>query len=203
MRDYLQSKIYRLSYYLEMFISLILTLVILLLAGKLLVDVFDFGFLTGDADVFSYYLENALNLAVGVELIKMLCKHTPGTVVEVLMFAIARGIVVAHSSAWNTLIGVFCIVLLFATRKYLFIPHDDVTKVTLRGSQSVKMANVLAKVHIPETDGKLLRDVLEKRIAQEDKTRTVGTCVDYDNFALCIASVHDDVITRVDILKAN
>ena len=38
---------------------------------------------------------------------------------------------------------------------------------------------------------------------EEGKEKAVGTCVDFDNFALCIASIHDDVITRVDILKTN
>ena len=34
--------------------------------------------------------KKAMNLAIGVELIKMLCMHSPGTVIEVLLFAIAR-----------------------------------------------------------------------------------------------------------------
>ena len=119
------------------------------------------------------------------------------------MFAIARQMIVAHASVWDTLIGVVCIAILFATRKYLFIAHDDVTRVTLRATQSVKMANALAKVHIPVSAGKTLRDVIEKHLQEEDKELAVGTCVDYDNFALCIASIHDDVITRVDILKTN
>ena len=58
----------------------------------------------------------------------MLCMHSPGTVIEVLLFAIARQVVVSHSSVTQTLTGVFAIVVLFATRKYLFIPHDEVEK---------------------------------------------------------------------------
>lgn len=55
-----------------------------------------------------------MTLAVGVELIKMLSQHTPATVVEVLMFAIAREMVTHHDSAINTAIGVMsiCVLLL-------------------------------------------------------------------------------------------
>lgn len=203
MKDYLQSKIYRFSFYIEMFIAVILTMVIAVLAGRLLFEAFDMSFILNEEEVFDYFLESAMSLAVGVEFIKMLCKHTPATIVEVLMFAIARHMITDHSSVWDTLIGVLCIAILFATRKYLFIAHDDVTRVTLRASQSVKMANALAKVHIPSDEGKNLREVIEKHLELEGKEKSIGTCIDFDNFALCIASIHDDVITRVDILKTN
>lgn len=203
MKDYFQSKIYSFSFFIEMFISFILTLVIVVLSARLLVDAMDMTFSAEGEDVFSYIIENAMSLVVGVELIKMLCKHTPGTVVEVLMFAIARQMIAAHASTMDTLIGVICIAILFATRKYLFIAHDDVTRITLRAGQTVKMANALAKIRIPSNEGKTLRDVIEKHLAEEDKEKNIGTCVDFDNFSLCIASIHDDVITRVDILKTN
>ena len=195
MKEFLRAKIFALSQYLEMLLSLILGLVIVILAGKLLMDVFNPQYIFAGEDVFAYYLETAMNLAIGVELIKMLCMHSPGTVIEVLLFAIARQVVVSHSSVTQTLTGVFAIVVLFATRKYLFIPHDEIEKITVRGSMTV------AKIKIPETDGKLLRDVIEKRICEESLSKEIGTCVDYDNFALCIASIREGKVTRVDILK--
>ena len=191
MKEFLRAKIFALSQYLEMLLSLILGLVIVILAGKLLMDVFNPQYIFAGEDVFAYY----------VELIKMLCMHSPGTVIEVLLFAIARQVVVSHSSVTQTLTGVFAIVVLFATRKYLFIPHDEVEKITVRGSMTVAMANRVAKIKIPETDGKLLRDVIEKRICEESLSKEIGTCVDYDNFALCIASIREGKVTRVDILK--
>mgnify|MGYP006992965955 CR=1 FL=1 len=54
-------------------------------------------------------MADIMTLAVGVELIKMLSQHTPATVVEVLMFAIAREMVTYHDSALNTAIGVLSI----------------------------------------------------------------------------------------------
>ena len=105
MKEFLRAKIFAL-----------LGLVIVILAGKLLMDVFNPQYIFAGEDVFAYYLETAMNLAIGVELIKMLCMHSPGTVIEVLLFAIARQVVVSHSSVTQTLTGVFAIVVLFATR---------------------------------------------------------------------------------------
>lgn len=118
------SKLYGISYYLEMFISLLLIVVIIFLSVKLVINIFDINFMLSNEDVFTYFMENAMSLAVGVELIKMLCKHSASTVVEVLLFAIARQIIVSHSSVMNMVAGVLCIVALLATRKFLFLPND-------------------------------------------------------------------------------
>lgn len=118
------SKLYGISYYLEMFISLLLIVVIIFLSVKLVINIFDINFMLSNEDVFTYFMENAMSLAVGVELIKMLCKHSASTVVEVLLFAIARQIIVSHSSVVNMVAGVLCIVALLATRKFLFLPDD-------------------------------------------------------------------------------
>ena len=80
--------------------------------------VFDLGGMFDSAPVefFETFVADIMTLAVGVELIKMLSQHTPATVVEVLMFAIAREMVTHHDSALNTALGVLSICVLFATR---------------------------------------------------------------------------------------
>ena len=67
-------------------------------------------------------LTSCFNLIIGVELIRMLYLHTPITVFEVLLFAIARQIIIDHTSPLNTLLGVVAIAILFATRRFLFSP---------------------------------------------------------------------------------
>lgn len=129
MKKKLQKNIYAMSTFLEMVISILLAVVITILIGKLVYDVIFVNGMFGSEDSLSYIISTSMNLAVGLELIKMLVKHTPGTVVEVLIFAIARQIVIAHASIWDTLFGVVCIVILFATRKFLFLPKDDNTEI--------------------------------------------------------------------------
>ena len=61
-----------------------------------------------------------MTLAIGIEFVKMLCTHTPETIIEILLFAISRQMIVEHLSTTETIIGVGAIAGLFAIRKYLF-----------------------------------------------------------------------------------
>ena len=59
------------------------------------------------------------NLVIGLEFIKMLIKHTPESVIEVLMFIISRQMIMYHEESFALLIGVVAIAGLFAVKKYL------------------------------------------------------------------------------------
>ena len=75
-------------------------------------------------DVFTEFLGNAFQIVIGIEFIKMLCKHTPATVVEVLMFAMARQMVVEHTTPFENLLCVAGITVLFLIRRFLLTEHD-------------------------------------------------------------------------------
>ena len=81
------------------------------------------GLLT-DADSLEIrtFLERALDIVIGIEFIKMLAKHSPGSVLEVLLYAIARHMVVGHESAIENLLSVGAIALIFIVRKFFFVP---------------------------------------------------------------------------------
>ena len=68
------------------------------------------------------FLERALDIVIGVEFIKMLAKHSPGSSLEVLLYAIARHMVVGHESAVENLLSVCAIALIFIVRKFFFAP---------------------------------------------------------------------------------
>lgn len=84
------------------------------------------SFIIQEANVFSIqdfqletYLSFSLSLIVGIEFVKMLILQTPGSLVEVVMFAVARQIIMSHDSAFDNLIGVIAVLLMFLCRKYL------------------------------------------------------------------------------------
>lgn len=128
MRKKIQDIIYGFARVLELILSVLLIIMIVIFTIKLIIEAFTPEFIMAESDMFNLFIEELMTLAVGVELIKMLCVHTPGTVVEVLLFAIARSIVVSHSSVVDTFVGVMCIIVLFATRKFLFLEQDRVHK---------------------------------------------------------------------------
>ncbi|TWT11295.1 hypothetical protein [Streptococcus sp. sy004] len=203
MRKFLQTSLYEISFYVEIVISIILVLVLMSLTMRLLVGAVDLWTATQTIeDYLQTFLTQAMTIAVGVELIKMLCKHTSGTIVEVLLFAVARQIVVSHGTALDTLLGVIAIGALFATRKYLFTSFDDSNNIILRGSQKVQIAGILARVKLPNKKGELLRDFMERHLEEEDKSVAVGSTIYIKDVALRVDSMRGDQITRVEIIKS-
>lgn len=203
MRKFLQTSLYEISFYVEIIISIILVFALMGLTVRLMIGAA--GIWTSTETIEDYlqtFLTQAMTIAVGVELIKMLCKHTSGTIVEVLLFAVARQIVVSHGSAVNTLLGVIAIAVLFATRKYLFTSFDDSNNIILRGSQRVQIAGILARVHLPSKKGELLRDFMVRHLAQEEKSVAVGATVYIKDVALRVDSMRGEQITRVEIIKS-
>ena len=71
------------------------------------------------------FLHAVLNIVVGLEFVRMLIDMTPANTLEVLIMATARQIIMNHESI-ALLIGVACIGILFAIRRFL-IPRDDLT----------------------------------------------------------------------------
>ncbi len=74
-----------------------------------------------DAEIRTF-LERSLDIVIGIEFIKMLAKHSPGSSLEVLLYAIARHLVVGHDSAVENLLSVCAIALIFIVRKFIFVP---------------------------------------------------------------------------------
>ena len=71
------------------------------------------------------FFADAMTIVVGIEFVKMLMLHTPRAVTDVLLFAIARQLVVNHSSAVDTLLGVAAVALIFVIKKFLHTDGDD------------------------------------------------------------------------------
>ena len=201
MKKYATAILRKMSSFLEIFISVVLTVSIILVAVKLamsLKNIPNFDMYPNYSDL----LENCLSLIIGVEMIRMLYQQTPSTVFEVLLFAIARQIIVEHSNPVATLIGVISIAILFATRKFLFVEFDESERVIFRATSKAKHVNSIIHVHIPCEDNQTLRDVLHKRFEEERTEIGVGACTYFDNFGLRVAKMHNGDISRVEVIRS-
>ena len=122
-RKHFNEWIYNAARYTEIVLSIVILIVIALAGIRLIYELTEIPIM--DIDFFTQFLANALSLVVGVEFVKMLCQHSAQTVVEVLMFATARQMVVEHMKTTQTLIGVIAIAILFAIRKFLMTEDSD------------------------------------------------------------------------------
>ena len=117
MKNWLNKWITRLAGFIEIAVSILILISILLASVSLIQEMglFDGKLLT--VDTFEGFLGHALALVIGLEFIKMLIKHTPGAAIEVLLYAIARQIIVYHTTTLETLIGILAVAAIFAIRK--------------------------------------------------------------------------------------
>lgn len=65
------------------------------------------------------------DLIIGIELLKMLCRHDLDSIVEVLLFSVAREMIIEHMPIYLELVGIMAIAILFLVRKYLFVSALD------------------------------------------------------------------------------
>lgn len=126
MRKKLQDKMFEATYLFELLISVIVAVAVLILAIRLVIDTVNVSTYNSGVDALVKILDDAIILAIGAEFIKMLCKHTPETIIEVLAFALARQLIVGHASVWENLVTVVAIAILFGIRRFLLKPHDMV-----------------------------------------------------------------------------
>ena len=125
MKRKLNEIIYTISRYTEIVLSAVMLLVIIVLIIPMLYNFIRIPLLDITPEQFTGFLGNCLTLLIGVEFVKMLAKHTAENMLEVLMFAIARQMVVEHLDMVATLIGVIAIAAIFAVRKYLLLKNPE------------------------------------------------------------------------------
>ena len=70
-------------------------------------------------------LSDACLIIIGIELIKMINSYTIDSVIDVMLLAIARQMVVEHTAPIENLVTVIAVGILFVIRKYLYISHLD------------------------------------------------------------------------------
>lgn len=124
-REQVQGLLYEIAFYLELAAAALVIVLIVCQVVGLAIDMFsDVGKLT-NSDQFTHFLELALNIVVGIEFLKMLCRHSMDAVIEVLLFTLARHLIVNQHSMVEGLLCIVSIAILFVVRKYLFIPKID------------------------------------------------------------------------------
>lgn len=121
-KRYLRKIVARISSYVEIFISALLLIGILVGTINLGVELIGMGKEALISPTITMpveeYLAAGLQLIIGVEFIKMICKHTVGSTIDVLLFAIARKLIVSHGSAIELLLSVVAIAILFIIKRY-------------------------------------------------------------------------------------
>ena len=85
----------------------------------------DMNKLFGDPAYLQARMSSACLIIIGIELIKMITSYTIDSVVDVMLLAIARQMIVEHTSPQENLLAVLSVGVLFVIRKFLYISRLD------------------------------------------------------------------------------
>ena len=107
------------------FVEILAAIIIVIVAAGVLIRICiglikDSGFTAMSTEEFNRLLGDLLVVSVGIEFVKLLIRHRLEDVIDVMMLAIARQMVVEHLSMLSMLIAVAAIGVLFAIRRFLF-----------------------------------------------------------------------------------
>ena len=119
----LKSIIMRMTVYLELVLAMFITAAIIIGMidlAKYIILIFTTNPID-TYDVFQKFLGHVLLLVVGVELVAMLVMHTPGSVIEVLLYAVARNMLIGNKGTFDFILGIASIAGIFAIKKFLFV----------------------------------------------------------------------------------
>ena len=108
------------------FIVAVLTLIgILLSVFSLVRDAGIFKQLLTDTSVFKDYLEQIFLLVIGIEFLVMLCRPNSENVIEILIFLVARHMIVGDTTPYEDFVSVGSGVILCIVRRYLRISGEE------------------------------------------------------------------------------
>ena len=120
-----EKTLLKLSKVFELVLSIIILIIVFLGMMDLSISVYQ-SYIVEFATPVEYselnsFLAEGLLLVIGVELVVMLCLHVPGTLIEVLLFAIARKLILLPKTSGmiDLFLGILAMGIIFGIRKYL------------------------------------------------------------------------------------
>lgn len=146
---FVEDRIEKVTYIIEMAIAVLLAIGIIIGVVDLVKYFGEILFASPaeSYDLFQGFLGYALILIVGVELILMILYHSTKAILELVLFVIARKMLVYSHTMMDLVLGTIAIAIVFATLRYLV--QKDKEDIVRRGntvySASTRVEDILTK----------------------------------------------------------
>ncbi|MDI6602161.1 MAG: transporter associated domain-containing protein [Thermoanaerobacteraceae bacterium] len=196
----LKKSLVNLTLFLETFTALFIIAAVIISFTDLAKYVYQilFSNQTSSYDLLTNFLGHALLMAVGVELVVMLINHTPGSIIEVLLFAIARKILIGSKGMTDFILGILAIAGVFAIRKYLFV--EDISGrrgIVLSAITPIKEVNRLVGINLPEDYANTIGGLLSRYAKEHNLELREGVKLTIYNAEVEIAKMTGSLIEKV------
>lgn len=111
--------IQRISDVLEQAVAVLVLIGIVFSLYSLVKDFVVFQNLLNDVSMFRGYLEDIFIIVIGLEFLQMLCRPNSDNIIEVLIFLVARHMIITDTTPYEDFVSVISIILLCILRRYL------------------------------------------------------------------------------------
>jgi hypothetical protein len=202
MKQYLRNRVSRTASYIEIFLSILILIGIIFFAISLIRDL-GFAIISIINGTFGFdfrtFIGQTIQVIIGVEFVKMLSKHTPESTVEVLMFVVARKIIVDEPQFLEMAVGVISIGLLFVIKKYWTKKTNPEGNI-LEGDTEIKELNIIMHTHFKKGEATNVRDIVKNEMARQGIRIALDAEVVIEDHIFKVYSVRDGDIDAVEVI---
>lgn len=205
MQKYIREFIDKAIKFIEILICITILVSVLLSIPNLFrygIRIFQSTNVKSNYELLNEFLKHALLLVVGIELLEMIITKSHESVLTLILFVIARKMLVYSVGLVDILIGSVSIGLVFAIIKFVIKDDKVMAKIDNTFSAAMKVDKIKKefKLDIPQdmsnTLGGLVYEIAKLENIKELKEKTRLT---YGKYMYKIVSVEDGVIQRVRI----
>ncbi|MDD4569995.1 MAG: transporter associated domain-containing protein, partial [Tepidanaerobacteraceae bacterium] len=152
--------------------------------------------------VMQTFLGHILTLVIGLELTIMLVRHTPSSVIEVLLYAIARKMIIESKSMVDILLGIVAIGGLFLINKIFDPARNFITDSNIVNPATlVTDLNKRLEVKIPSDLGNTIGGVVAKLCHESGEKLENGKTLRIADAEITILSMDDELIRELKVIK--
>jgi len=198
----LRSKISRGASFTEIYLTALILVGVLIFSAKIVQELYEIvqGFPDFPMSI-DVFLADVLALVIAIEFVKMLAKHTPGSAIDVVLFATARKLILNHEAMMDSLVGVVAIAILFIIRKYLAdtVVYDGVNGTVINSDMGIHDFNKLFNTKVGRAEGHTVGGLVQN-IATRNKEEVVcGYCVEVEGHEMEVYSMEEALIKQVKV----
>lgn len=114
-----KKNIQKIGEILELLVAVLVLIGIILSVCSLIKDFAAFRILLDDTSAFKGYLDDIFVIVIGIEFLQMFCRPNSDNIMEVLIFLVARHMIVSTTTPYEDFVSVISIILLCVLRRHL------------------------------------------------------------------------------------
>jgi len=152
-------------------------------------------------DVFKHFLGHTLLLVVGIELMLMLLSHSTNAILELVLFVIARKMLIYAETMLDLVLGTLAIAIIFAIIRFLAPKKDFVARHDNIWTASTNVEKIIREtgMDLPAGKGKTLGGLVSNLARESNVSIASGVEFRSDDLCIKVVKAEDGVIEKVMI----